>query len=538
MSEETVKQSFTVSFHHGTDVALNHNRRTESLVEKESHIDPDGIHETWTDEPIGTAYRRIFGEALEEYNKKQKRKDRRIDDYLANVRGNSKLNDRYEFIAQVGNEKQHPDEPTAREILKEYHEDFIKRNGEHLEVIGSFYHADEVGGCPHLHEDYIPKAAGNKTGLKLRNNLTGALKALGFESYYIDDPDRGINEKTGKPYQKLVSAEMQFQAAERLRLAEICKAHGLEIVQPERRPEEYCSSEQLRRARDVRQQNQAKEQELETREQEAQIILDSVTAAQELATTVAADKLQLDQDKADFAQEKNEWDTSKDEAAKFLEQFGKEAAEPPKLEATPEALEETSPLKSLGTFKKEDAYTYAARKCKDVWGLFARKIYNPLRERFNKLLQVAKNLKRENSNLQNELNRYKAANKLLEDKTDAVVAERVAGKKETWQNEARAAALEQVKDKTNFYDRFFSNEKVAFRVSGQDYTLLSGAKSIHTLSLKYDDLQRITPYGLRQLAKILEGNEFKTVGEAVKYQEKKGFESVMDIPPETYNRSR
>ena len=129
MSEETVKQSFTVSFHHGTDVALNHNRRTESLVEKESHIDPDGIHETWTDEPIGTAYRRIFGEALEEYNKKQKRKDRRIDDYLANVRGNSKLNDRYEFIAQVGNEKQHPDEPTAREILKEYHEDFIKRNG-------------------------------------------------------------------------------------------------------------------------------------------------------------------------------------------------------------------------------------------------------------------------------------------------------------------------------------------------------------------------------------------------------------------------
>ena len=95
-----------------------------------------------------------------------------------------------------------------------------------------------------------------------------------------------------------------------------------------------------------------------------------------------------------------------------------------------------------------------------------------------------------------------------------------------------------MKDKTNFYDRFFSNEKVAFRVSGQDYTLLSGAKSIHTLSLKYDDLQRITPYGLRQLAKILEGNEFKTVGEAVKYQEKKGFESVMDIPPETYNRSR
>ena len=95
------QQTYTVSFQHGTKVAIGHNRRIESLADKEAHIDPNGKHESWKDEPIEKAYDRIFGEALKEFNNKQKRKDRRIESYLANVRNNSKLHDQYEAIIKL-----------------------------------------------------------------------------------------------------------------------------------------------------------------------------------------------------------------------------------------------------------------------------------------------------------------------------------------------------------------------------------------------------------------------------------------------------
>ncbi len=274
------QQTYTVSFQHGTKVAIGHNRRIESLADKEAHIDPNGKHESWKDEPIEKAYDRIFGEALKEFNNKQKRKDRRIESYLANVRNNSKLHDQYEAIIQVGNFKNHPDEKTAYKILKEYYEDFIKRNGKCLEVIGAFYHADEFGGCPHLHLDYVPKAKGNKTGLKLRNNQTEAFKELGYKSYYVDDLERGINTKTNKPFQKLISAEMQFQDSEREAIASIARKHGFEIMQPKRKPEDYSDSKTLLQTRDIKLQFQqlkyekkalqAKRKELEKKQKEVE----------------------------------------------------------------------------------------------------------------------------------------------------------------------------------------------------------------------------------------------------------------------------
>ena len=267
-----MSETYTVSFHHGTTAVIGHNVRDPKFVRREAHIDPNGIHETWVNRQIEDAYKEFFGEALAAYNARQKRADRRIDDYLKHVRANPKLHDRYEFIAQIGNEKNHPDEKTARAILKEYHEDFIRRNGDSLKVIGAYYHADEIGGCPHIHEDYVPVARAERdkgkrqTGLDVRNNLTAALKELGYEARSEDDTDRGINQKTGKPYKKLVTAEMQFQAAEREALASIARKHGFEIEQPGRSPDEYCSSRQLLQARDIRMQNEARSEMLDLQE--------------------------------------------------------------------------------------------------------------------------------------------------------------------------------------------------------------------------------------------------------------------------------
>lgn len=45
----------TISTHNGTAVAREHNIRNEKVVSKEKHINPDGIHEVWIDEPIKTS---------------------------------------------------------------------------------------------------------------------------------------------------------------------------------------------------------------------------------------------------------------------------------------------------------------------------------------------------------------------------------------------------------------------------------------------------------------------------------------------------
>ncbi len=258
----------TCSFHHGTSYVPSHNRR-ENKALQEAHIDENGIHFSWIDEKITDAYDRLFGEALKEYNEKQKRKDRKIKSYLQNVRENSKLRDVYECIVQIGNEKNHPDEIISRQILQDYLKEFQEKNPS-LSVIGAYYHADEVGETPHLHLDYIPVAQGKKTGLRVRNNLTEALKSLGYESVYVDDLDKNnepkINQKTGKPYQKLYSAEMKFQEAERIRVAEISKKYGIEIQNPHKAPEEYSSSKQLREARNQRIENEKLSKALEKKQ--------------------------------------------------------------------------------------------------------------------------------------------------------------------------------------------------------------------------------------------------------------------------------
>ena len=66
-----------------------HNRRDYEKIGREI---PDNIntlmtHENVTivDKDIRTAYKEIFGEVLQEYNSRQKRSDRKIDDYYEHI---------------------------------------------------------------------------------------------------------------------------------------------------------------------------------------------------------------------------------------------------------------------------------------------------------------------------------------------------------------------------------------------------------------------------------------------------------------------
>ena len=94
----------TISTHNGNSskVRRNHNIRNPKYVEKERHIDPNKPHEIWHDETAPHAYKRIFGPSVQEYNARQKRPDRKIRNYHAEVKKSARKHDVYEMVAQVG----------------------------------------------------------------------------------------------------------------------------------------------------------------------------------------------------------------------------------------------------------------------------------------------------------------------------------------------------------------------------------------------------------------------------------------------------
>jgi len=168
----------TISFmmHKGS---IRHNIRSF----KADNVDPTRTCENVIIKNISIkqAYHDLFDEALDEYNAKQKRQDRKITDYYEHIRTSKQSKLFHEIIVQVGN----MDDSSAtgeyaelmKEILYEYALDFEKRNP-NLYVICSVIHMDEQ--TPHLHIDYIPVSHNNKRGLKTQNSLKGALKELGF----------------------------------------------------------------------------------------------------------------------------------------------------------------------------------------------------------------------------------------------------------------------------------------------------------------------------------------------------------------------
>ena len=103
----------TMSFGKGkaNETSIKHNNR--SLYQKDFDFDKaghkhikrefTGLNEVLVHEDIRDVYKREFGKAVEEYNSKQKRKDRRIKDYYSKIKNSKKTRTQYEFIVQVGN---------------------------------------------------------------------------------------------------------------------------------------------------------------------------------------------------------------------------------------------------------------------------------------------------------------------------------------------------------------------------------------------------------------------------------------------------
>lgn len=163
--------SMSVSFKKATNKTnIKHNNRVMNEKEKEqnSHINQSRSHENkyLVQKDITELYQEEFGEVLEKYNIKQKRNDRKIDDYYKHIQSSKKTSLQQEMIVQVGDMKDfnyRADYEKANEILLEWFKDFEKRNP-NLKVYNAVIHNDEAS--PHMHLNFVPVASGYKRGLE------------------------------------------------------------------------------------------------------------------------------------------------------------------------------------------------------------------------------------------------------------------------------------------------------------------------------------------------------------------------------------
>ena len=190
--------------------SVNHNSRKFHA----KNTDPERSHLniTYCQENIKAVYHELFDEALERYNAKQTRADRRIENYYEKIRSGKQEKPFHEIILQVGNKDDmsaDSDEGRlAAAVLDEYMKAFQERNP-NLRVFSAHLHIDEA--TPHLHIDFVPFTTGSKRGLDTRVSLKQALAAQGFKG-----GTRGDTEWS------------QWVRSEKEQLSAVMEHHGIE----------------------------------------------------------------------------------------------------------------------------------------------------------------------------------------------------------------------------------------------------------------------------------------------------------------------
>ena len=236
---------------------LRHNNRDLTEEEYEQPAHEHIIRERTKDNivikhsTIQEAYEEVFGEAVEAYNARQKRKDRKIDDYYLHVYHSKTLDLQREMIIGLGNKQDwdklgYEKKKEAGQLIKEVIEDFIKDKKDHIHVYNAVIHLDEAG-APHAHINFIPLAHGYKNGLETQPSWTKSLAQMGY-------PGKGR-----KPF-------MAFRETEVERIGRIAKKYGIERKLGE--TNDIADVRMYKKVKELEKQAKAKEAEIEGLEQD------------------------------------------------------------------------------------------------------------------------------------------------------------------------------------------------------------------------------------------------------------------------------
>lgn len=160
--------------------SLTHNGRAFKVKNVKEDYTQYNIE--YCNENIKSVYHELFDKALERYNEKQTRNDRKINNYYEKIRTSKQEKLFHEVIFQIGNKDdmnaQSENGELAKKILDEFMKNFQQRNP-NLKVFSAHLYMDEE--TPHLHIDFVPFVSGSKRGLDTRVSMKQALASMGFK---------------------------------------------------------------------------------------------------------------------------------------------------------------------------------------------------------------------------------------------------------------------------------------------------------------------------------------------------------------------
>lgn len=180
---------------------LNHNRRQLAYVKDNIDRSRTPNNVILVDRDIQELYAEIFGLAVNEYNAKQKRADRKIKNYYKKIQHDKKTKTFQELVVQIGSRDAQISPEKAIQVYIDFLEEF-KKNNPQMAILGAYVHMDEA--TPHLHLDYVPYAEYSK-GMSRRVSNDRAMAQMGYKNW---------NEWREKQDQ-LLSMCMQKQELER-----------------------------------------------------------------------------------------------------------------------------------------------------------------------------------------------------------------------------------------------------------------------------------------------------------------------------------
>ena len=212
LNKDVISIRKTISFSVGKG-SLTHNRRDFIAQNVDSNRTQMNIE--YCNENLEQVYHQMFDDALQRFNDKQKRADRKIESYYDKIRTGKQEKLFHEVIVQIGNREdtnsKSADSEIAVRILDEYMKHFQERNP-NLRIFSAHLHLDEE--TPHLHIDFVPFVTNSKRGLDTRVSLKQALLSQGF-----------------KGESKFESEWSKWALSEKQQLASVMEKHGVEWEQ-------------------------------------------------------------------------------------------------------------------------------------------------------------------------------------------------------------------------------------------------------------------------------------------------------------------
>jgi nitrate reductase NapAB chaperone NapD len=168
----------SISFNQSHKTSLSHNNRENTHGNPDIDVTRSNENIYFVKEDIRAVYQELFQEAVEAYNAKQSRQDRKIGDYYDKIHNDGKTHEQRELVVAIGEGKDGEEFRSGKKAaLKKYAEEFQERNP-HLRVYNMVLHDDEAN--PHLHINYVPHFE-NKKGLTRRVGMDKALQQQGVK---------------------------------------------------------------------------------------------------------------------------------------------------------------------------------------------------------------------------------------------------------------------------------------------------------------------------------------------------------------------